>query len=160
MMRRLAGIVSAVGVTCVGTLPAAAQTVTAQDPASVLGAMQTYGLAATLGKDDKGQPKIEFKIEGLNSTLFFFGCDAQGANCISVGFDVGFEITPPFTADAANTWNQSNRFGAAYSDEKGVARLAMDMNMVGAGVSRDSFDETLKAWGKAIANFKPYIGWQ
>ena len=37
-------------------LPAAAQMVTAADAGSVLRAMQSYGLAATLTADDQGRP--------------------------------------------------------------------------------------------------------
>ncbi|MFZ5708611.1 MAG: YbjN domain-containing protein [Pseudomonadota bacterium] len=139
-------------------LPAAAQMVTAADAGSVLRAMQSYGLAATLTTDDQGSPKIDFKIEGVNATLFFFGCDG-GTSCKSIAFDVGFVVDPPFTAERANEWNRSNRFGGAYVDDNGVARLAMDMNMVAAGVSPETFRETLDAWGRSISDFKPFINW-
>ncbi len=139
--------------------PGFGQAVTASDANGVLKAMQNYGLAATLGKDDAGAPKIDFKIEGVNSTVFFFGCDDKGAGCRSIGFDVGFSIDPKFTADQANEWNQTNRFGGAYADKEGVARMAMDMNMVAAGVSPETFTESLDAWGRAIANFKSFINW-
>jgi hypothetical protein len=142
-----------------GAGPVVAQAVTASDANGVLKAMQNYGLAATLGKDDAGAPKIEFKMEGVNSTVFFFGCDDKGAGCRSIAFDVGFSVDPKFTAEKANEWNQSNRFGGAYADKEGVARMAMDMNMVAAGVSPETFTETLDAWGRAIANFKTFINW-
>ena len=58
--------------------PAPAGMVTAEDPASIVAALQDYGVAAKLEADDEGDPIIRVKIAGANSTVYFYGCDDNG----------------------------------------------------------------------------------
>lgn len=140
-------------------LPLHAETIAADRPQSVLNAMRDYGVAATLEVDDEGDPVIRTKIAGTNTSIYFYGCEDNGKDCRSISFGAGFETDSPFTLKDANQWNAEKRFSKAYVNDEGAARIEMDVNLMGGGVSAESFADTVDWWDYSITEFKTFINW-
>lgn len=139
--------------------PAPVGMVTAEDPASIVAALQDYGVAAKLEADDEGDPIIRVKIAGANSTVYFYGCDDNGQGCRSISFSAGFELDNPYTVEQANEWNFNNRFSKSYVTEDGAAQIEMDVNLVGGGTSTEGFADTIDWWDYSVSEYKTFIGW-
>ena len=138
--------------------PVNSKMVSAQEPDSLVKALQDYGVAATLEVDDVGDPVIRTKIAGANSSVYFYGCDAA-ADCKTVSFGTGFDLGEPFALDKANEWNAKKRFTKSYVSDTGAARLEMDVNLIAGGVSADSFADTIDWWDYSVSEYKTFIGW-
>lgn len=131
--------------------------VTAADPASVVKALQDYGLAAKLGKSNSGAPMIDTKVEGLFSTVYFFDCDDQKANCQDISFEAIFSEKKDYPVDLANDWNYDNRFAMSYRNKDGSISLVMDVNLDKGGVSAAYFEDMLNWWDDSLVRFKKHI---
>ena len=94
-------------------LPAQAQMVRAQDPGSVVRALQNGGYAAQLGTDKVGDPMITSGVNGTTFQVFFYNC-TNHRECATVQFHSGYDLTNPVTLDRINEWNRSQRFGRAF----------------------------------------------
>ena len=55
------------------------------DPAAMVAVIQSEGYPATLSTDSTGDPKIVSKMEGIDYTIFFYGC-TNGQSCSSIKF--------------------------------------------------------------------------
>lgn len=131
--------------------------VTADDPASIVKALQDYGLAAKLGTDDKGRPLIDVKVEGLFTTVAFFDCDDQNQHCQDISFEAVFTEKPDYPVELANDWNYDNRFAMSYRGKDGSISLVLDVNLDKGGVSAANFEDTLNWWDDALVRFKQHI---
>lgn len=131
--------------------------ITAEDPASVVSALQEYGVAAKLGTSNSGAPMIETKIERLFSTVYFFDCDDQRANCQDITFEAIFSEESDYSVELANDWNHDNRFAVSYRDNDGTIVLVMDVNLDKGGVSPAYFEDMLNWWDDALVRFKKHI---
>jgi hypothetical protein len=121
--------------------------------------LQGWGFRAELSADEEGNPLIGSSINGVNYSVFFYGCDArQPRRCDSIGFSAGFDLNEPLTHDYMNEWNRYNRFGKAYVDDEGNAYLAMNINVDG-GVTEAALRDWLAWWEIGIADYLDYIGW-
>src|ERR1041384_7142042 len=101
--------------TAVWAIPAQAQMVRAQDPGSVVRALQGGGYAARLGVDKFGDPMITSGVNGTTFQIFFYNC-TNHAQCATVQFHSGYDLSNPVSLETINAWNQSQRFGRAYLD--------------------------------------------
>lgn len=133
-----------------------AQMVRAQDPSSIVRALQGAGYKAELTKDDSGDPMIRSSSSGSNFALFFFGC-TKNVDCRTVQFFAGFDREKAPSLSRMNDWNKSKLFGRAYLSDKGVARIEMDLDLDDGGISSKLFEDNLEYWVLLMAQFEKHI---
>jgi Putative bacterial sensory transduction regulator len=123
--------------------PVAAQDlVMADNPAKILEIARGFG-SAELEADSEGRPRIRARMEGINYSVLFFGCEAT-VNCKSIQFWT-YTAAPQNGESVVNAWNRDNRFGRAYIDRDGDVVVEMDVNLWG-GVSQKNLDDTFDWW--------------
>lgn len=137
---------------------ACAQSVSAAWPQSVVAAMQDAGYRATLAVDSYGDPMIESAAGGKEFTVFFYGCDSQGAACRDLQFSSGFDLATGISPAAVNSWNREKLLGRAYVDEEGDPFLQHFVAGVD-GVSREGFVWLLEHWDLALGEFSAFVDW-
>ena len=88
---------------------------TADNPDALVEAVQNEGYRAQLGVDNTGDPRIESMVDGTRLWIYFYGC-TDNADCSSIQFSAGFDLTDGTNAAAMNAWNREMRFGQAHID--------------------------------------------
>ncbi len=137
--------------------PAAAQTVDAAKPATLVAALQDAGYKAVLGKDNNGDPKITSAANGATFSVYFYGCEEHAA-CKSVQLAAGYTMKTKPAITKINEWNLNNRFAAAYLDKENDPNIQFDVVLVG-GMPQSLFEETVSRWTDAMASFQQFVGW-
>lgn len=132
--------------------------VTAKNAHSVLTGMQNFGLVATMGADNDGDPKISSRVSDTKFSVYFYGC-SDNINCASIMIKAGYDLTTGITASKVNEWNRKKRFAKAYIDDEGDPFLELDVNLSLDGVGNDNFEDTLDWWRLSIENFEEFIDW-
>ncbi|HEX2763070.1 MAG TPA: YbjN domain-containing protein [Allosphingosinicella sp.] len=141
------------------TAPAGAQTVKAQDPQSVVQALQGAGYKATLGTDKVGDPMITSGVSGTTFQIFFYNC-TEHKDCATVQFHSGYDLTTPVTLDRINEWNRSQRFGRAFLDKENDPILEMDVDLDDGGITPLLFIDNIEFWASILGNFEKHIGYR
>ena len=139
--------------------PARAQMVRAQDPQSLVAAMQAAGYEAVLGIDRIGDPKIDSSVSGSRFVVFFYNC-TDNRECATIQFHSAYDVPSAITLDRINAWNSSQRFGRAYLDREGDPVLEMDVDLDDGGISTALFIDNLQFWETVLVNFERHIGWR
>jgi hypothetical protein len=140
-------------------VPAAAQTVKAQDPQSLVAALQAAGYAAKLGTDKGGDPMITSGASGTNFQIFFYNCTAN-KDCATVQFHAGYDLKSSPGLEKINAWNSSQRFGRAYLDKEGDPIVEMDVDLDDGGMSRALFIDNMEFWTSLLGKFERHIGYR
>jgi Putative bacterial sensory transduction regulator len=135
---------------------AQAQTVSAQNPQSIVSALQNAGYKAELTKDGTGDPLIRSSSSGSSFAIFFFGC-TKNVDCRTVQFFAGYSDKKPTLAQM-NDWNSKKRFGRAYLSDTGAARVEMDVDLDDGGMSAKLFEDNLEFWVVIMSDFEKHIG--
>jgi hypothetical protein len=141
----------------------AADSITAQ---FVMGELQKEGFIAKLDKDDNGEPRLTFKVDGYEWSIYFYAC-APGANetraCMSYQFYSGY--TPDKTVPLAviNQWNTDKRYARAYNyiqkDGKTSSRVEIDVLAEGTQADRSqTFQAFFQKMKEATQEFRKHIG--
>ena len=138
-------------------MPAAAQ-IEAQDPASVVAAMQQAGYRAQLGTDDVGDPQIRSSASGSDFIIYFYNC-TENKDCRTIQFYAGYSEPNTATLETMNDWNENNRFGRAYYGDDGIARIEMDVDLDDGGLSQGLFEDNLEYWVIVMGKFETYVGY-
>ena len=150
-----------IGLACIAgaglAVPAAAE-VRAQDPASVVAALQQAGYRAQLTTDDVDDPMIRSATGGTNFSVFFYNC-TDHADCRTIQFHSGYSEPENATLETVNAWNRDNRFGRAYIDEYGAAHLDMDIDLDDGGISQELFEDNIEFWNEVLGRFEKSIGY-
>lgn len=136
-------------------MPSEAQ-ITASNPASIAGALRAQGLSVVTKTDTDGDPVLESALgENQKFSVFFYNC-TEHRNCQTMQFYAGFSESD---ADAArlNDWNRSKRFGRAYIDKAGDPAIEMDIDLFGAGMSRELFEDNFQFWRILMGEFSKFI---
>jgi hypothetical protein len=139
--------------------PATAQMVRAQDPQSVVKAMQATGYTAQLTTDPTGDPMIRSAASGTNFQVFFYNCTDHKA-CATLQFHSGYHLKTSPTLAAINEWNKGQRFGRAYLDKDNDPILEMDVDLDDGGLSQALFSDNLEFWTSILGNFEKHIGYR
>jgi len=139
-------------------VPAGAQMVQAQDPQSLVAAMQAAGYAAKLGTDKVGDPMITSGSSGTAFQIFFYNCTAHKA-CATVQFHAGYDLEKGLAMDRINAWNSSQRFGRAYLDKDNDPIVEMDLDLDDGGLSRALFNDNIEFWTSIMTAFQKHIGY-
>ena len=140
-------------------IPAQAQMVRAQDPASLVRALQGAGYAARLGTDKVGDPLITSGASGTTFQIFFYNC-TNNRQCATVQFHSGYDLRNPVSLERINEWNRSQRFGRAYLDKENDPILEMDVDLDDGGLSTALFIDNLEFWTSVLGNFERHIGYR
>lgn len=139
--------------------PAHAEMVRAQNPQSLVKAMQEAGYMAKLGVDKVGDPKIDSSVSGSRFTVFFYNC-TDNKNCATVQFHSGYDLANPVSLERINEWNRGQRFGRAYLDKEGDPVLEMDVDLDDGGLSPALFIDNLEFWDAVLGKFERHIGFR
>jgi len=139
-------------------VPAGAQMVRAQDPQSLVTALQEAGYAAKLGADKGGDPMITSGSSGTTFQIFFYNCTAHKA-CATVQFHAGYDLEKGLAMDKINAWNSSQRFGRAYLDKDNDPIVEMDLDLDDGGLSRALFSDNIEFWTSVMTAFQKHIGY-
>ena len=140
-------------------LPAQAQMVRAQDPNTVVQALQSGGYSATIGTDSVGDPMITSGIGGTTFQIFFYNC-TDNRQCATVQFHSGYDLNEAISLERINQWNRSQRFGRAFLDAEGDPILEMDVDLDDGGISRLLFIDNIEFWSSILGNFERHIGYR
>lgn len=135
---------------------AQAQMVTAQNPQSIVAALQGAGYKAELTKDKTGDPLIHSSSGGSNFAIFFYGC-TRNTQCATIQFFAGYAEAKA-TLSQMNDWNAKKRFGRAYVADTGAARVEMDVDLDDGGMSTKLFEDNLEFWVATMGAFEKHIG--
>jgi hypothetical protein len=140
-------------------LPAQAQMVKSQDPATLVRALQKEGFAAKLGTDKVGDPMITSGVMGTTFQIFFYNCTENKA-CATVQFHSGYDLKTPVGLEKINEWNRTKRFGRAFLDAENDPILEMDVDLDDGGMSQALFIDNLQFWSSILGEFEKHIGYR
>lgn len=139
--------------------PGAAAMVKAQDPQSLVQAMQDAGYAAKLGTDKVGDPMITSGVAGTTFQVFFYNC-TDHKNCATVQFHSGYDLNREVPLTQINEWNRTQRFGRAFLDKENDPILEMDVDLDDGGLSALLFIDNLEFWASVLPKFEQHIGFR
>lgn len=130
----------------------------ASDVDEIVNVAKGFG-SATRTTTKSGDPKIEGRLEGLQYSVFFYGCN-NGDNCQSIQMYVGFKLNSNKPGmSKVNEWNQKKRYGKAYIDKAGDPVMEMDVPMV-KGITRGTLDSAFDSWNSLVAEYAKFIGYK
>ena len=133
------------------------QMVRAQDPRTLVEAMQSRGYVAELTTDQTGDPMIRSSASGTNFQVLFYNC-TNHHDCATVQFHVGYDLKTAPSLESINEWNRSQRFGSAHLDKENDPILEMDVDLDDGGLSPLLFIDNLEFWTSAMGRFEKHIG--
>jgi hypothetical protein len=154
-MKRLISALACVLIALTGPSHAAGL-VDAADAGQLAGLIRDLGYRARVETDNVGDPMIVSSVGGTDFSILFYGCE-NGANCTSLLFKVGFDLTEGATLEAVNAWNEKNLFGRAYLDDEADPWIEMPVNLFG-GVSRENFEDSFDWWDVVVGRFEDHLG--
>ncbi len=132
--------------------------VTATDENAILQAMQDFGLVATMGTDNSGDPKISSRVSSTKFKVYFYGC-TDNTQCTSIQFGAGYDLKSGISALKVNEWNAKKRFAKAYIDDEGDPFLEMDINTDFDGIGIKNFEDSMDLWRSLVEDFEEFIDW-
>lgn len=131
--------------------------VDASDPAVLADLLQTEGYKVEITKDSVGDPLLKGKLNGTSYDIFFYDC-TDNANCRTIQFQAGYDLTNGMSLARANQWNSDMRYAAAHLDDEMDPFLQMDMN-IDYGVSAENFVDNFEMWSNVLGKFEEFINW-
>ena len=140
-------------------VPADAQMVRAQDPQSLVNAMQKEGYTAKLGVDKIGDPMITSGYSGTTFQVLFYNC-TNHRECATVQFHSAYDFDNVLPLQTINEWNSSQRFGRAFLDKENDPVLEMDVDLDDGGVTPLLFIDNLEFWVSILPKFEQKIGYR
>ena len=139
--------------------PAQAQMVRAQNPDSLVQALQQAGYAAKLGTDKVGDPMITSGVSGTTFQIFFYNCSDHKA-CATVQFHSAYDLENPVSLETLNEWNRAKRFGRGFLDKENDPVLEMDVDLDDGGLSAALFIDNVEFWATILGEFEQRIGYR
>ncbi|SMX26927.1 hypothetical protein TRP8649_01025 [Pelagimonas phthalicica] len=139
-------------------LAAAAQSTVDASDANVLAALlKNEGYFIDITTDKVGDPLLKGKLDGTNYDIFFYDC-TNNANCRTIQFQVGYDMTNGMSLQRANQWNSDMRYATVHLDDEMDPFLQMDLN-IDYGVSSENFVDNFKMWANVLGQFEDFIDW-
>jgi hypothetical protein len=128
----------------------------ASDPAGLTAAFQELGYQATLTTDSEGKPMIDVIVDGITTSVLFYGC--QGTqDCSRILLYVGLDMTNGTNPQVIADWNFNEMLGTGYQNADKDPFLSYYLVMDG-GVTRESFRGLLLDWFSAVDRFTETVG--
>jgi len=141
-----------------GNTANAQEMINASDALDIVIAVRDLGYRATLEKDSVDDPMISSKASGLNFVVHFYGC-TDHRDCQSIELTAGFSVEEASSTEAMNKWNAEIRYGRAYLDAENNPTIRYEINMAGAGISKDVFNSNFDIWETLLSDFKEHINY-
>jgi hypothetical protein len=142
------------------TVPAtAAGLVQAQDPQTLVAALQKAGYRAELGADKGGDPMITSGASGTTFQIYFYNCTAN-KDCATVQFHSGYDLKTATPLETLNEWNRDERFGRAFLDKDNDPVVEMDVDLDDGGMSPELFIDNIEFWTAILTDFEKRIGYR
>ncbi|WP_299925425.1 YbjN domain-containing protein [uncultured Pelagimonas sp.] len=139
-------------------LAAAAQSqVDASDANVLANLLKAEGYQLDITTDKVGDPLLKGKLDGTNYDIFFYDC-TNNANCRTIQFQVGYDMTNGMSLQRANQWNSDMRYATVHLDNEMDPFLQMDLN-IDYGVSAENFVDNFKMWSNVLGQFEDFIDW-
>ncbi len=139
-------------------LAAAAQSqVDASDANALANLLKAEGYKVDVTTDKVGDPLLKGKLDGTNYDIFFYDC-TNNANCRTIQFQVGYDMTNGMSLQRANQWNSDMRYATVHLDNEMDPFLQMDLN-IDYGVSAENFVDNFKMWSNVLGQFEDFIDW-
>ena len=139
-------------------LAAAAQSqVDASDANALANLLKAEGYQLDITTDKVGDPLLKGKLDGTNYDIFFYDC-TNNANCRTIQFQVGYDMTNGMSLQRANQWNSDMRYATVHLDNEMDPFLQMDLN-IDYGVSSENFVDNFKMWSNVLGQFEDFIDW-
>lgn len=153
----LRNLALAAAVLAAGAMPAAAQDmVLASDPAAVADALGHYGYRAEM-MSSNGETYISFTASGSTSRIRFFQCDDSGANCKTILFSYGMDLSNGTTLEKVNEWNAKDLYAVVYADSELDPLLNMTVVTSDVGIPRALFGDYLEIWDLKVGEVKDFF---
>ncbi len=127
------------------------ETLSGEDLAAVT---RAAGFVPELDEDAAGDPMVRFRLEGLRTSIFMYGCEDD--RCTSYQFTAGFAMDEKPAVETINEWNRIKRFGRAYADLEGDPFVEMDVDLDG-GVTHEYLVRTFTTWRAVFVSFLQHI---
>jgi hypothetical protein len=140
-------------------VPAHSQMVRAQDPGSLVRALQEAGYVAKLGTDKVGDPMIGSGVSGTSFQIYFYNC-TDHKECATVNFYSSYKLDKPNSLEQINEWNRNKRFTRAHLDQEKNSVLEMDVDLDDGGMSPALFIDNIEFWGNLLPDFERHIGYR
>ena len=137
-------------------VPARADEVRSDDPASLARVLQDMGYRAEVTRDSSGDPMIKSTTSGTDFAILFYGCKSN-RNCTSVQFFAGFKDPDNGSLAAMNKWNADNRFGRAYQADSGSARIEYDLDLDVGGRSAALFRDNPEVFSSLVDRYRKSV---
>lgn len=118
----------------------------------VVGMLREMGFTPELTKDSDGDPLVNFQIEGVKTSIYFY--ENSGGRYSAIQFYSGFEDQPPISK--VNDWNANHRYGRAYLSSAGKLHIEYDIALTG-GISRDNLEECVRRWHTVLSAFAAFF---
>lgn len=119
--------------------------------------LRGWGHQTKLAADKDGNPEIDGSVDGFRYTVFFYGCDnAPVKRCASLEIFSGFRMNNPPSAARLNEWNRERRFGTAFTEENGVVRIRLSVNVRG-GVTEANLLAWFEWYRRVLKEFADHI---
>jgi hypothetical protein len=135
---------------------ALAADVTAHDPAGVLKALGSLGYEAEMKTGTDGTSSISLKIDGSPSSIYFYNCNDQEANCETLLFSYGMDFEKGVALEKVNEWNYNTLHGFVYTDDEADPWLNLTMP-TGAGISEELFADVMRMWRTRIGDVREFL---
>ncbi len=132
----------------------------------IMGELQKEGFIPKLDKDDDGEPRLAFKVDGYDWAIYFYTC-GEGPNetrpCASYQLYTGYVPDKPISLATINRWNSEKRYVRAHNyvqrDGKTSSRLEIDVLAEGTHADRaETFQLFFKKMKEAAQDFRKLIG--
>lgn len=130
--------------------------VTAEDPQTVVDALEALGYPAELGALDDGSPTISLRIAELNTYIDFYDCDDDMADCYTLLFGVDLDLKDGTTPGRVNEWNRKHVIGRVWTDDNADPTLDQALSTYD-GISTDVFASNVKTWAEVVEQFKTFF---
>lgn len=131
--------------------------VDASDPTVLADLLRAEGYTLELTTDNVGDPKLTGKLDDTSFSIYFYDC-TDNAQCRTVQFQVGYDMTNGMSLERTNQWNSEMRYAAAHLDDEMDPFLQMDLN-IDYGVTAKNFVDNFEMWGNVVGQFEEFIGW-
>jgi hypothetical protein len=131
--------------------------VCAGDPPSLIRVLEAGGYKPQwLRSKVTGNPMISGSANGYAFDIYFYGC-VKNADCTSLAFSTTFRRSAISSAELANDWNRSNRFGQmAFDPDTGTMALVYDVTTKG-GLTTANFADVLDWWVSTLTNLRDFF---
>ena len=126
------------------------------DPQIISKVMQDAGYRAEIAKLGNGEPYIQSASGGYPFRLFFYGCDDDFENCLTVQLFAGFRTDESPTLEEMNAYSRDNRWARVYIDAEDDPVIEMDIDLEDGGMSPELFTDNLEYWEYVMGQFAEF----